>query len=51
MIGGAALGARAIADAGSRDLASEWNGPDPALTRRRIRVVRDRDRRVPAGRC
>ena len=46
MIGGAALGARAIGEAGSRSMASEWAGADPALPRTRIAVARDRGRRV-----
>lgn len=50
MIGGAALGARAIADTGGRDMASEWAGPDPGLPRTRITVARDGKRRVPVRR-
>ena len=46
MIGVTALGARAIGDAGHRDMASEWAGADPALTRTRVIVARDSGRRV-----
>jgi hypothetical protein len=46
VIGGAALGARAISDAGSRDMASEWAGPDPASPRSRIAVAPDDPRRT-----
>lgn len=47
---GAALAARAIADAGPRDLASEWSGPRPDAARgegrRRAAGSRAGERRV-----
>jgi hypothetical protein len=46
VISGAALGARAIGEAGSRDMASEWAGPSPALRRVRVVVARDERRRT-----
>ena len=46
MIGGAALGARAIGGADNRNMASEWAGPDPASPRPRVVVARDEGRRA-----
>lgn len=46
MIGGAALGMRAIGGAGSREVASEWAGPDPALPRTRVVALPDAGRRM-----
>ncbi len=46
MIGGSALGARAIGDVGRRDLASEWGGPEPAAPQNAVPAPREARRRV-----
>jgi hypothetical protein len=45
MIGGEALGSRALGDVARREMASEWGGPAPAATGA-MPVSRDRDRRA-----
>ena len=45
MIGGEALGARAIGDVARREMASEWGGPAPAAEGAMV-VSRDTDRRA-----
>lgn len=46
MTGGDALGSRALADAGPRDVASEWGGPDRATSRDPVAVARQTARRA-----
>ncbi|UNK80415.1 hypothetical protein MNQ96_04865 [Sphingopyxis granuli] len=51
MIGGAALGARAIGDASGRILAAEWRRPDRvAPPRARVRLAPDPARRIAVDR-
>lgn len=46
MMGGAALGARAIGDVTRRDLASEWSGPEPAAAQAALPAPREASRRI-----
>lgn len=46
MMGGAALGSRAIGDITRRTLASEWGGPEPAAKQTAIPAEADPPRRV-----
>jgi hypothetical protein len=46
MIGGPAIGSRAIGDVARRDLASEWGGPEPAAAQTPIATGKQPTRRV-----
>jgi hypothetical protein len=49
MMGGSAMGSRAIGDVARRDLASEWGGPETGAERRppqAVRVIPEPSRRV-----
>lgn len=46
MIAGSALGARALGDAGPREMISEWGGPAPAVRQPQLSFERERQRHV-----